>query len=219
VRSTLLTIGVVAAVSVCFAGPASGQTPDDPYGETTTSGPGAPTPAASCELSITSGEPGASVTATVSNVPFGTTVRILFGGIEVGRGTTPVQGQSVGAPVLLGGRVLPRQAARTTLSIDFVVPDVEPGSYLVTAVGVDFTCRCSPETGGMFDVLAAAVGRRGGGALARTGIYVLLLLAIAFALLVVGRVLVQESRRRREVERNTRRAAHHLNRARSSISK
>jgi hypothetical protein len=165
---------------------------------------------------MTSGDAGASVTATVRNVPFGETVRMLFGGTEVARATAPLQSQSVGAPVLLGGQVLAQQATRATVSVDFVVPDVEPGSYLVTAVGVDFTAECTFEGGGfdVVDVLGDAVTRGGGGGgfLPRTGMYVLLLLVIGAALVLVGRALLEESRRRRDVERDARRAANHLNR-------
>jgi hypothetical protein len=186
-------LGALITLVTLLAGTAAAQ---DPYGGTSTTA-GEPAVAASCELSVTSGEAGASVTATVSNVPFGGTVRILFGGVEVGRGTAPLQSQSVGAPVLLGGRVLSPQAALTSLSIPFVVPDMRAGTYLVTAVGVDFTCVCNPGGAG-FEVLADVIARGGGGgALPRTGIYALLLLAIAIALILLGRAFVEESRRRR----------------------
>lgn len=212
IRALAAAVGAVVALAAFCASPGAAQD-GDPYGGTTTTG-GGPTPAATCELSMTSGDAGASVTATVRNVQFGETVRMLFGGTEVARATAPLQSQSVGAPVLLGGQVLAQQATRATVSVDFVVPDVEPGSYLVTAVGVDFTAECTFEGGGfdVVDVLGDAVTRGGGRSLARTGMYVLLLLVIGAALVLVGRALLEESRRRRDVERDARRAANHLNR-------
>lgn len=181
-----------------------------PYGSTTTTdGVGVQ---ATCGLSVTEGGVGTSVTATVSNVPPGGTVRILFGGSEVASGTAPIAAQGTGAVVLLGGRQLAEQAATTSIVLQFVVPDVPPGSYLVTAVGVGFTCVCSPQTNGMFSVLGAAVDRPGGGgALPRTGIYAALFVAIAVALLVLGRTLLEASRRRRRrAEREARAAANHF---------
>lgn len=174
-------------LTALIAGTAAAQ---DPYGPTSTSVLSNTVVAATCELSVTSGEAGTAVTATVTNASAGSTVRILFGGTDVGRATAPAGG-------------------RSTLRIPFVVPDVPPGSYLVTAVGVDFTAVCSPGTGGLFEVLADAVARDagGGGALPRTGIYVLLLLAIAAVLILVGRALIEESRRRRRQEEWDRRAA------------
>ena len=191
-----LSLVVVVALGILLAGAAAAQ--DDPYGSTSTTAGSGPPGAATCELTVTSGEPGVEGTATVHNVPFGGTVRILLGGIEVGRATAPQSAQSVGAPVLLGGQVLPQQAARTTVTVPFVVPSMPPGPYLMTAVGVDFAGVCSAETGGHVDVLGETVTRDGGGrSLPRTGIYVLLLLAIAVALVLTGRALIEESRRRR----------------------
>jgi hypothetical protein len=209
---TKWSAGIIAALVVLIAGaawaPASAQDAD-PYGSTTTT-TASPRLAASCQLSLTSGNVGAEVTATVQNVPFGSTVRILLGGIEVGRATAPLQGQSSGAPVIFNGAALPAAAATTTVAVPFVVPAVAAGDYLVTAVGVDFTCSCTEGTSG-FKVLGGGLPRVGGtqtqnvsgndssrglGALPRTGIYVALLLAIAAALLLVGRALLEASRRR-----------------------
>ena len=183
IGSAALTVAVAVLVA---AGPASAQ--DDPYGSTSTTA-GSPSSGASCELAVTSGDVGASVTATVQGVPLGEVVRILFGGTEVARATAPLQGQS----------------GRAIVSIGFAVPAVSPGQYLVTAVGVGFTAVCSLETSGLFDVVDVlgsdiSRSRGGGGSLARTGIYALLLVAIAVVLLLVGRALVEVSRRRRQAE-------------------
>jgi hypothetical protein len=211
------TIGRVLALAlaavVLVAGPAAAQ---DPYGgTTTTTDPGSvldPT----CTLGLTAGAPGAAGSVRVANVPFGTTVRILLGGVEVGRGTAPVQGQSAAAPVALGGQVLAAGAATTTLDIDFVVPDLSPGRYLVTAVGADFTLTCGPDPDGLFEVLGATQSTDDdgtqSGSLPRTGIYALLLVVVAVALVLAGRAVLAASRRRRaaaeRAERAARRARH-----------
>ena len=179
-------VGVVLATTVvallgALALPAGAQ--DDPYGGTTTTAGSVAGAQATCDLTITEGQAGAGVTATVAGVASETTVRILFGGVEVGRAATPAQGQSGSA-----------------LAIPFVVPDVSPGDYLVTAVGPDFTSTCETEVGGLFSVLGGTLARGsggGGGALPRTGIFVALFLVIALVLLLVGRALVEASRRRR----------------------
>ncbi len=173
-------LGAAALVSVLLAAPAAAQ---DPYGPTSTSVLSNTIVPVTCELSVTSGDTGASVTATVRSAPAGDDVRVLFGGTAVGQAAAP------------GGA--------SPLAIPFVVPSVAPGSYLVTAVGVGFTAVCSPASGGRFEVLADAISRDGGGsggALPRTGIYVLLLLAVAAALVLLGRALMEESRRRRRKE-------------------
>jgi len=184
---TALWVGVALAL---VAAPAGAQDPD-PYGGTTTTA-GGTTAEASCSLSVTVGEAGDPVTATVINVEVGGTVRILFGGVEVGRATAPAQGGEA--------------QTTTSVSITFEVPDVEPGRYLVTAVGADFTATCSASVGGQFEVretevLAGGVTRDGGGeggsSLPRTGLYLALLVTIAIGLLLLGRTLLERSRRRR----------------------
>lgn len=208
-RWTAAAVLGVLVVTSLLASPAQAQD-GDPYGGTTTTTAAPVSLEATCDLSVTEGEVGTSVTATVFNVPFGGTVRVLFGGVEVGRATAPLQGQSVGVPVLFDGAALPRQATTTTVAIPFVVPDVGPGLYLVTAVGVDFTCFCSPETGGNFKVLGAVTGGPKGGSLPRTGIYVALLLVVALLLLLIGRALLEASRRRRAAEAEARPTGGHF---------
>lgn len=165
---------------------------DDPYGPTSTTPPSSFEP--ECDLSVTTGAPGTRVTATVTNVPPGGTVRILFDGSEVGRGTAPE------APATF--RRAPIQTAATTLEIDFVVPDLGPGTYIVSAVGANFTLECSPDADG-FGVLAGATGDTPGsgdddGRLAFTGLNLLLLLLVALALILAGRYVLRMARQRRE---------------------
>lgn len=180
------------AITLALAAPAHAAAGGDPYGSTTTTA-GEPTIEVSCELSLTVGPPGTAVTATVLNVPFGDTIRLLFGGTEVGRATAPLAADAT--PGLTG------------VTIDFVVPEVAAGGYLVTAVGGTFTGECSPDAG-LFDVLAATQSQGdGGGALPRTGIYAALLVALALALVVAGRAVLAESRRRKR--RAARLAAQH----------
>jgi hypothetical protein len=178
----LLILGALLA-TVAFVGPAAAQ---DPYGPTTTEAPpqGA---TATCELSSGDGQPGESETATVANVPAGEVVRILFGGTEVGRSEAP-----------------PGPDAFTTVSITFTIPDVSADTYVVTGVGDTFSAECSAS----FLIVAGEGLERpdsdgggggstiGGGSLPRTGIYVGLLLVTAFVLLLIGRAMVEGSRRR-----------------------
>lgn len=164
---------------------------EDPYGGTTTTTE-APRAEVTCELSVTEARVGASVTALVREVPAGATVRVLFGGQEVGRATAAT-------------------GAGTTVEVTFDVPDLAPGRYLVTAVGGSFTARCGAGTDGYFAVLAAQTGAGGGGSLPRTGVYAGLLAASALALLLVGRALLESSRRRRaRLEAALRAEAKHL---------
>lgn len=181
-------VSLLALMSLLLgAAPAAAQD-EDPYGSTTTS-TAPPGPDPTCGLSVVRGAVGASVTATIVNVPIGSTVRLLFGSAEVGRGTAE---------------------ADTTVEIPFEVPDVAPGTYLVTAVGATFTAVCSPEAEG-FAVLGASQSRGDGGSLPRTGVYVALLIAVAAALLLGGRMALEASRRqKRRLARQARDDAQHF---------
>ncbi len=152
----------------------------------------------------------------MQNVSFGATVRIIIGGEESGSATAPLPAQSSGGVVLFGGAALPAGAATTTLNIGVTVPDLEPGSYLATAVGPDFTIPCGPGENGAFEVLASdETARPGDGSLPRTGIYIALLLALAVVLLLVGRALLSAARRRRNADERAR--ARHLITERASL--
>lgn len=199
-----IMVAIFSMVLASMAVPASAAAPTgDPYGPTSTTPPSSFQPV--CDLSVTAGAPGTRVVATVSNVPPGGTVRILFDGEEVGRETAPP------APATFRRSPHAQAEAMATLEIDFVVPDLGPGSYLVSAVGANFTLECSPESDG-FGVLAAGedsddiVGLpfSGGGddggskGLAFTGLNIFLFVLVALAMILVGRYLVKQARERRE---------------------
>jgi hypothetical protein len=86
--------------------------------------------------------------------------------------------------------------------LSFTVPVLDPGRYSLVVVGINFQADCAAASGG-FGVLGTGVeaprggGGVGPGSLARTGIAVALLVAIGVALIVVGRGVLEASRRRR----------------------
>jgi hypothetical protein len=87
------TGALCAAALLVPTAPVSAQ--DDPYGSTTTTtAPGGFAPA--CTLDLTVVGPGSVVTATVSSVPLGATVRILIGGEEAGSSEPPGNGNGNG---------------------------------------------------------------------------------------------------------------------------
>lgn len=185
----MILVGLVAPVATPLAG-----AQEDPYGGTTTTVQ-LPRSDVECDLSVTSARAGSSVTATVRNVAPGVVVRVRFGGQEVGRAEA-------------------ESDAVTSVQIEFRVPPVSPGRYLVTAVGADFTARCGADTDGYFAVLAAQTDRGDDRSLPRTGVYVALLVAMAAALLLVGRAVLESARRRRlRIERAMRDEAKHLARS------
>ena len=174
-RTPLAVLVAVVALLLTTALPAQAQ--EDPYGSTSTTQ--APTLTPSCRLGLVAGTPGTEGEVTVDNVSPGGTVRIIIGGQEAGQATAPQGG-----------------AAQVTLVVPFEVPDLSPGSYPVSVVGASFTLTC--EGANQLEVLAASADLGSGGSLPRTGIYVALLVAIAVALLLLGRLLLDASRRKRE---------------------
>lgn len=152
---------------------------------TTTS---APPPGPSCGISLEAGQVGAEVIVTVHNVPLGGEVKVLLGGDEVTRGRSQPAVQPI--------RSMPVQSAVSDVVMSFDIPDLDPGSYSIAAVGVGFTVTCG--AGGL-DVLAAGAGGGGGGggALAFTGAQILGLVLLALVLIAIGYVLVRRSRERR----------------------
>ena len=190
---------VTAAVLCLVAAPMAGAQ-QDPYGNTTTTTSKVGEAEATCGLSVGQAKPGTEVTAKVGGVFFGENVKILFDGVVVGTGkapAAPVAAQSSSGAVVFGGQAIASDVvAVTTVTIKFTVPKAAAvGTHLVTAVGDTFTCFCNPR--GEFKVLAAG----NGGGLARTGIQAALLLVIAVALLIIGRTLVAEAKRRRRGSR------------------
>ncbi len=164
------------AALLLVATPAAAQ---DPYGPTSTDPPSVGSDV-TCSLDLTAGDSGDPMTATVHDVPAGELVRLLFGGVEVGRVDAPGTDPD----------------ALTTVTIEFTIPSVPSGDYLVAAVGSTFTADCAAHF--VVDVGGETIERPGGsGPLPSTGIYVGLLLAVALVCLLVGRSLLEASRRRR----------------------
>lgn len=206
-KRLMVALGLaVSAAMMLLAAPAHAQ--DDPYGPTSTTSAPPSGLAPDCHFQLDAALPGATASLTVTSVPFGGTVVVLIGGEEAGRATAPLAGQSVGGGALLGGTALPAQAEATDLVVPLVVPELPPGVYEVTAVGADFSLTC---TDGGFDILAGSQGRPSSGSLPFTGVYALLFVLVAVALILIGRVLLRASRARREAKekaaRRARRAA------------
>jgi hypothetical protein len=188
-RIAAVLVGAIA-LPLIAASVASAQS--DPYGSTTTTAPVREV-TATCGLSLGEGRPGDTVTATVGGVFFGETVRILFDTTVVAQATAPLRAQSTGGAVVFDGAAIAGQddAVSTTVTLKFQVPkSATAGTHVVRAVGDTFTCFCNPE--GAFKVLGAS-----GSSLARTGVEIGLLIAMAIALLVLGRGLVLSAKARR----------------------
>jgi hypothetical protein len=181
-------VGAGVMAVLLLAGPVAAQ--DGPYGSTTTTRPdGGPRP--SCRLNPGAVAPGSSSSARVTAVPRGSTVRIFFAGEQVAEAEASGPGSS----------------ARVNVNVPYTVPEVDPGSYPVTAVGETFTAPCGEQrVEGESEVRGAQVPRGGGGSgsLPRTGLTVGLLLAVALALIVGGRALLEGARRRRQTAGLTR---------------
>lgn len=174
-----LTAGLVAALPAPAASAGEG-----PYGPTTTTAAPPPQGAeAGCELSLEAGTPGDTGTATVSGVEAGQTVRLLFGGVEGGRGQAPADAAD----------------GRGAVVVAFTVPALDEGRYLVTAVSATFTVECGAgfTIGAVLGSVVEPSADQQLGPLPKTGVYAGVLVAIAIALLVLGRSLLAESRRRR----------------------
>jgi hypothetical protein len=202
--SRLLAALLGAALVIGVAAPLAGA--QDPYGSTTTTAPPVRQIEATCGLSIGSGRPGDSVTATVRGVFLGENVRIFFDGVQVASGTAPTTASAAtggGGLARTDRRVValssadvavfnaPAQVTTTSVTLTFTVPNAAPGTHIVTAVGDTFSCFCNPN--GEFQVLASKSPR----SLPRTGVYVALYLVLAAILLGIGSELVLRARRRR----------------------
>ena len=177
----LVALTATALTLVGLAGsPAAAQAPppcNDPYGCPPIIDPGSLPPECPT-LAPSQGAVGTTVTATVTGVdPPNATVTILFDGSPVGSGT----------------------AAGGTAQVSFNVPAATTGPHTVTAVAPNGSVTCG--TG--FTVVSGTGTPRsggpgsGGGSLARTGFTVLGLLLLAALLVLVGRAMVESSRRSR----------------------
>lgn len=210
--ASLATLFVVApAASVVSAAPTSAaQTCTDPYGcpgTTTTTAPPAGTAEPECIVSQNAGRIGVNVDVVITNVPIGIRVNLLLNGIQVdsavagGSGSAAATLGSPGDGALKSARSAKSAAQASGLAdvrFDFRVPSGPSGSYTLIAVGDGFVCECFP-----FTILREVAGgndqnpgRNNGGNLARTGFTVLGLLLVAALLLVLGRAMVEASRRR-----------------------
>jgi hypothetical protein len=215
----LVLLSCLAAFFVVApASPTSAQVCTDPYGcppttTTTTTVPGAttttttpPPPGAqpSCVVSTRVGIIGTNVDVTVTNVPIGLRINLLLNGVQV---DTAIAGATGGDAIgsLEAGTPKSARSAKTAaqgaglvnVTFDFRVPTGPPGSYTLVAVADGFRADCFPFTI-LRDVDAQNTDRdNGGGNLARTGFTVLGLLILAAVLLVMGRAMVEASRRRR----------------------
>lgn len=176
--------GLLLALSLLLLGAApSGAQDGGPYGSTTTTEGGGGTP--SCQLRTKAAAPGETVTVHLKAIARGDEVEIRLDGEPLAQATATKSGSS----------------PRVSFDVDFVVPtDTQPGTHSVAAVGADFNASCQTGSGEDLEVAAGAVRsgekERGGGSLARTGMYLALLVAVALGLLVVGRAVLAESRRR-----------------------
>ena len=209
----LAAIVLAAAFSVFgAAGPASAQTcgpgqvpnPNDPYGcinttTTTATPPGQLLP--ECVVSDPTPIVGQTVTILITNVPVGLTVVLLLDGQQVDSAVAGAGPQALGAAPAGGAKsarsaAAPKAPAQAVANVtfEFTMPALEAGNHTLRAVGNGFVCECNTL------VLARAVEgtntNRGGGSLARTGFTVLGLLVLAAVLLLVGRSMVESSRRR-----------------------
>lgn len=190
---------VVAGVGLLFllGVPASAQAPpggggsscDPAYG--CQPPPSSSPPAPACSVSSKIVAPGQSLTARIERLTPGTEVTLLFDGSAVGRATATTR---------------PGQTSASA-DVNFVVPsDARPGQHTLVFSGAGVSCDATGGTGltvaAGVAVLGESTTRVGagtgvGGSLARTGITIAVLLAVAVALLAVGWRLVQGARRRR----------------------
>lgn len=192
VRALVAAAVALGALALVHAPPATAAQCDPVYGCTPTTP--APPPPTVCRLDTDAVVAGQIVNAFVSEAPANAVIEITFDGTVVGTGQASPAGEA---------------------TIAFTVPaGIQPGEHAVFAVGAGFSADCgtvdSVEVlsggGSNPDVEGGGAARSSGGrSLARTGIEIGLLLAIALVLLLAGDRLVRMARRRR------RRAARRLN--------
>jgi 5'-nucleotidase len=192
-RRLVLAVVLVAAAVPISAATATAQ-PCDPFYGCTPAPSVPPSTPPTCSTSATVATGGQVLSASVANAPAGAAIQITIDGVTAGSGAADATGSA---------------------TIAFTVPaGIAPGTHAVFAVGAGFSASCgdlsvegvqsnvvenpAPGGGGAAGVAGDDVARgRSGGSLARTGIELALLLAIALALLVVGRRLIAAERRRR----------------------
>jgi len=192
-RRRAAAIAFAGALVLGLAPAAAAQ--DDPYGPTSTTTE--PPAAIQCRIATEVVVPGAHATIEVVAPPPGELLRVLIGSNQVAQTTVP-------------------DPAPASLDVSFRVPELAEGVHTVSIVGVDFTILChagqlSGVEGVRVDRPSSGTGAGranrnpsiGGVDLPVTGIAAGLLVAVALALLVIGRTLVgfgRADRRARSVE-------------------
>lgn len=202
-RRRAAAIAFAGALVLGLAPAAAAQ--DDPYGPTSTTTE--PPAAIQCRIASQVVVPGRQATVEVLAPPAGALLRVLIGSNQVAQTSVP-------------------DPAPASLNVTFRVPELAEGVHTVSIVGVDFTIRCgvgdltdgvqgvrverpTGGAGGSGPGTDAGAGRAnrnptiGGVDLPVTGIAAGLLVAVALALLVIGRTLVgfgRADRRARSVE-------------------
>lgn len=179
VAVTAVVAGTASAVPVQTSSsscdPAYGCTPAPPVGSTPT-----------CSISSETATPGQSLTAHIDGVTPGTQVELTFDGAVVGSATAVAQ----------------QGSATGSADITFTVPEGTDESHTHTILFTGAGVSCDPTGGKGVAVLGETVTRSpgqssGGGSLARTGLELGVLLAIAAALILAGREALRQGRRRR----------------------
>lgn len=178
----LLTTAPAAASTRTARGtscdPAYGCSPPPPTGGLT------PT----CTVSATAAHRGDLVSATLTNVPVGIHVRLLFDGQQVAEGDTVATGTT------------------GSITLTFAVPaNASAGSHTLVFAGAGVQCDPLGTAGFGVQVEGEQILARGdtggsgnsGGSLARTGVQIALLLAVAIVLFLLGSAAVRAARRRR----------------------
>jgi hypothetical protein len=175
----------LALATMSLAAPGAGAQACDPvYGcDPSTTIPESTPP--TCSLDATSAGAGEVVVASVDHAPAHAAIQITVAGVAAAGGVADGAGHA---------------------EIAFSLPaSIDPGAHEVFAIGAGLSASCGPLSADLVlgqvvtpgPEVSAGGGSRGGGALARTGIEVALLLPIAAALLLVGGWFVARERRRR----------------------
>lgn len=175
-RSARLSVVLFLVIGLFWVPGAGAQEPGECYPDGCGPGPTDPPPTELpvCDKNKTRVRVGEIVEVTCQRVPHGHRIRIIVDGSEVT--------SAVATPL---ATFRPLQTDTTTLSMDFAMPEVEPGRFDIHAVGPDYTV---PVGNGL---LIVDPGGGGGGGLAFTGTTILWLVLVAAIALLVGYALVR----------------------------
>jgi len=193
-RTATVVAGGLLGV-VLLAGPAGAQDPNDPYGSTTTTT--APPATATIELSVDSGPRGTDIGVFACGYAPGTT-----GGSVTFDGTVVASGLVASAQgCLTGTGNAPPGSAPLTIRVP---DDARPGNRNVCSVVSGYNTPCAQfQVRNQGEAEGGVLGNRitndslFGGSLPKTGLAIGALLAIAAVLIVGGRALLADERRRR----------------------